>query len=293
MLNRVTNAGLGDTAQRTLQNAMQRLATAQDKASSLKQISRPSDDPLAAAEAMAVRSEQRANIQFDRNAQDAAGWLTSIDGAFGTATTALHKIRDLTVLGANDGALNQANKDAIAIELESLRDTLLGAANTRHMGRNVFAGTSDSPMAVGANYALPQGSASVERRIGATTTIRVDADGAAAFGSGTASVFALVDDIIKDLKNGTNISARIGEVDTHLKSVLAAQAETGVRHATVLMAERSLLDDSVALEARRSSIEDYDLGTAALELKMQEVAYQAALSAAAKTLQPSLMDFLR
>ena len=78
-----------------------------------------------------------------------------------------------------------------------------------------------------------------------------------------------------------------------MQDLLAAQATVGATHATVLAAEESLLGDAVSLEGRRAGLEDIDLASAILELKTQEVSYQAALSATARTLQPSLMDFLR
>ncbi len=49
----------------------------------------------------------------------------------------------------------------------------------------------------------------------------------------------------------------------------------------------------VNLAAQRSGIEDIDLAAIIIEIQQQEVAYQGALGAAAKVLQPSLMDFLR
>lgn len=300
MINRITNAGIGAAAQRNLHNAMQRLATAQTKAASLEAISRPSDDPGGTATAMAVRSELRANEQYSRNVQDATGWLATADTALGKATTALNRVRDLTVRGANDGSMSPANKEAIAIELESLHDTLLDAANTRYMGRSIFAGTSNSAAAFqkgpDGTYAFTGSGGTVERRTGANTTVRVDADGMAAFGPGKEdgeTVFNLITSIITDLRSGTSISGRIGDVDAKMRQVRDAQTSVGVRHASVLSAADALRDDAVALEGRRSAVEDIDLGSAALDLKMQEVAYQAALSASARTLQPTLMDFLR
>lgn len=300
MINRITNAGIGAAAQRNLHNAMQRLATAQTKAASLEAISRPSDDPAGTATAMAVRSELRANEQYSRNVQDATGWLATADTALGKATTALNRVRDLTVRGANDGSMSPANKEAIAIELESLRETLLDAANTRYMGRSIFAGTSNAADAFqkgpDGTYAFTGSGGTVERRTGANATVRVDADGMAVFGPGKEdgeTVFNLITSIITDLRSGTSISGRIGAVDAKMQQVRDAQTSVGVRHASVLSAADALRDDAVVLEGRRSAVEDIDLGSAALDLKMQEVAYQAALSASARTLQPTLMDFLR
>ena len=42
-----------------------------------------------------------------------------------------------------------------------------------------------------------------------------------------------------------------------------------------------------------SSIEDADIAQVMMNLQAQQVAYQAALSATARAIQPSLADFLR
>jgi flagellar hook-associated protein 3 FlgL len=52
------------------------------------------------------------------------------------------------------------------------------------------------------------------------------------------------------------------------------------------------VNESVSLEAQRADVEDVDLGKAILDLKAQELSYQAALAVTARALQPSLMDFL-
>lgn len=291
-MTRITTSALSFNAERNLAAAAARLATIQDKIGSNKQISRPSDDPAGAAEAMAVRTEQRQNAQFSRNAADANGWLSSTDVALSAATSLLHRVRDLTAQGANDGALGPEAREAIALELDQLREQMVGVANTQYRGRFLFAGTSDAGSALDANLQFSQGS-EVLRRIGPNSSVRVDADGAAAFGQGQDSVFSLISAIAQDLRNGVNVSSRLETVDAHLQNILATQASVGASHATVRTAEQSLLGDAVNLEARRAGTEDIDLATAILELKSQEVAYQAALSAAARTLQPSLMDFLR
>ncbi|WP_222123005.1 hypothetical protein, partial [Staphylococcus epidermidis] len=84
---------------------------------------------------------------------------------------------------------------------------LVSVANSKHLGRNIFAGNSDADAAFTpgtardpANPADPgtppvfqgTGISPVERRISATQTVRVDADGEAIFGSDAGSVFATV-----------------------------------------------------------------------------------------------------
>jgi len=293
-ITRVTHGSTVAAAQRNLQTAMHRLASIQDKAATLKEISRPSDNPGAAAEAMAVRGAQRAADQHSRNVDNANGWLTTADSALSTATNLLHQVRDLTMSGANQGVLPQSARDALAVQLENLHGELLGAANSRYMGRSVFAGTSDAATAFGSDGSFNGiANSEVTRRVGENTTVRVDADGAAAFGEGADSVFATVQGLAEDLRAGNPVGARLAEVDAHLRNVLATQATLGATHAAVLRAEDSLADQKVTLEARRSGLEDADLATVALDLQTQELAYRAALAASAKVIQPSLMDYLR
>jgi len=47
------------------------------------------------------------------------------------------------------------------------------------------------------------------------------------------------------------------------------------------------------LTSQLSDVEDIDLPKTISDMQLQQVAYQAALSAGAKVVQPSLVDFLR
>lgn len=50
---------------------------------------------------------------------------------------------------------------------------------------------------------------------------------------------------------------------------------------------------TVERKAALAEVESVDLPGTLVEMQMQEVAYQAALGATAKVIQPSLLDFLR
>ena len=300
MISRVTNQTVMRAAQQNLQHSMSELAKLQDRATSLQKIGKPSDDPIGTADSMRVRAEQQQNDQYSRNISDGTGWLNTVDSALTTATGLLQKIRDLTVQGANDGSMSAEAKEAVAIQLEGLKTELLNSANTKYLGRTVFAGTSDSGFAFsdatpapGYAYASAGITGTVERKIDSSTTVRVDVTGTDVFGEGATSVFALVDTIVADLRGGTNVNPRIAEIDTHLNAVLGQHGTVGARHAQLLRAEETNMERSGSLEAQRSGIEDVDLGEVVLELKLQEVTYQSALAVTARVLQPTLMDFLR
>ncbi len=294
MISRVTNQTLMLSAQQNLQSNQARLAQLQDQASTLKAFSRPSDDPTATASSLRVRGQQAASAQYSRNIDNGNGWLNTIDTALTGTTDILRKVRDLTVQGSN-GPLSQAGKNAIAIELDALKSDLLAQANTTFMGRTVFAGNSDTGAAF-TNTTPPiytgTGS-SVDRRIGDGTTVRVDADGAAIFGTGTGSAFTLIDTIASNLRSGTDISTNLPAIDDRLNAVISQHAQVGSRSAQIQKAQSMNKQQQLALETQRSGIEDIDLSKAILDLQLQQTNYQAALAVTAKVLPPTLMDFLK
>lgn len=294
MLPRVTQQTLMIGAQRNLQAGAAKLAELQEKAMTLNKISKPSDDPVAVADSMQVRAQQRATEQFGRNIDNGDGWLTMTDSALSNSASILNRVRDLTIQGANDGTMSIEAKESIASELQALKSDLLNQANTQYLGRNIFAGSSDAAQAFAADgtFAGVPG-ADVQRRVGADLTVRVDTDGQAVFGSGADSVFAVIDRISADLRGGVNVGARLTELDTRSKALIAGQSDNGARQAQLSRAAEGNDLMTTSLEAQRSRIEDGDLGQAILDLKLQDVSYQAALAVTAKVLPNTLMDFLR
>lgn len=296
MLGRVTNQTAALASSRMLQANAARLAQLQGQASSLQAISVPSDDPTATGQSLLVRGQQAANAQYSRNADNGVGWLATTDSALSDTKNILDRVRFLTVQGANDGAMSATAKEAIATELDGLKTDLLASANTSFQGRSVFAGSSDAGAAFTPGtppvFTGITGS-SVQRRIADGTTVQVDTDGAAVFGTGADSVFSMIDSISADLRAGVNIGGKLADIDTRLTAVRGAWGDVGTRQAQLERAQDTLKNTSVSLENQRSGIEDLDLSKVALDLQTQQVTYQAALAVTAKVIQPTLMDFLR
>lgn len=295
MISRVTQQTVQRSTLANLQMNLGRMSELQGRMSGGKVITKPSDDPSGTGQAMHLRADRRAAEQYARNADDGAGWLATIDGALQSSVSALRSARNLTVQGSNDGSMSPVARQAIAVELEGIRDELIDQANTRYNGRAVFAGTSDASETFTAGTYAWQGSATgaVERRLGAAQTVRVDQDGAAAFGEGTDSVFALIDKVVADLRSGLNTSSHLAAIDDRMTAMLGELADVGARHNQVMGAQTALKKTTMDLSHQLSGIEDIDLAEIIVELQMQEVAYQGALGATARVLQPSLMEFLR
>jgi flagellar hook-associated protein 3 FlgL len=298
MLGRITNQQMLVSSQRNLTSSRALLARLQEQTASGRAITKPSDDPSATASIMRIRSEQRAVTQYSTNIADGTAWLSTVDTTLSTSEDLLRQARDLTLQGANGGSMTPAAREAIATQLDGIKSDLLKQANTTYLGRSVFAGSSSAAQAFSSEDAtVPYefsgaAGATVTRRINDSESIAVDADGAAAFGSGTDSVFTLIDTIAADLRSGADVSGRITELDAHRDNVITQHALVGARYARMEQAQETNLSQSVALETQRSGIEDADPAKTIIDLKAQELTYQTALAVTARALQPTLLSYL-
>jgi len=295
MIPRVTQQTVQRQTLANLQGNLSAMAALQAQMSSGKKISTPSDDPAGASDLLRLRGEQRAIAQQTRNATDGGSWLTTVDTALSSTLDQLRRARDLTVQGGN-GALGQVSRDALATEIDGVRDGLVQQANATYLGRTVFAGTSDAGVAFDPTTYAFTGSPTanpVERRVGPTATVRVDSDGAAVFGDGPNSVFALLDQVSATLRAGGNPTSYLDALDARMESMLTEVASVGARQDQVLSATSNLQSKDLDVKSQLSGVEDIDLAKTIMELQMQELAYNGALGAASKVIQHSLQDFLR
>jgi flagellar hook-associated protein 3 FlgL len=301
VISRVTHQTVQRSTLANLQVNLSRIADLQGRLSGGKVITKPSDDPAGTASALRLRGDLRVTQQYQRNADDGVGWLTTVDASLQASVTALRQVRNLVVQGASTGASGPVPRAAIAAELEGLRDALLEQANSTYLGRPVFAGTTSA----GHAYEVTPGdpptyewlgheAGSVQRRVGPATTVRADSDGRLAFGDGDDSVFALIDRIVAELRaEDGEVGHFLADIDVRMEKMLAELADVGARYKQLTAAQVATEEAMVGLKGQIAAIEDIDLAEALVELQSQEVAYQAALGATARVLQPSLLDFIR
>ena len=290
---RITNQMQASYVTRSLQSNLARIAELQEQGTSGRKLTRASSDPSSAADALAIRGRLAAEQQYDRNIANGEGWLATLDSTLGTVTDIVQRVRDLVLQGASDTTSTEG-REAVAAELVELRDELLRQSNSTYLGRTVFAGTSDEGVAFRDDYSFTGGGgAPVERRIGVDSTVRVDVDGAAVFGTGSGSVFALLDSVAADLRAGNGTGGHLAAVDARLDAVLTQHTTVGARQNQLERAADTNLGNRTSLETRRGAIEDVDLAELAIDLQLKQVAYQATLSIGATLLQPSLLDYLR
>jgi len=299
-IQRVPTTQAGRLMNHNIQQAYSRLVTLQDQLSSGKLLQRASDGPAQVMTAMGYRGELRRAGQYERATSDAQGWLNTADSTLQTAVTYLQRVRDLVVQATN-GSQDENARAAAATELRSLRDGLLQLANTSYRGRPIFSGTVNAATApYDASMAYAGNAGVVERNVAPGVTIQVNATGPEVFGvdaggpSYTGNAFEVISQLADDLEAGNVSEARHGldAVDATLDRIYGVQASLGARSRRVddVLARNG--EVTLEIQSQLAGVEDIDLPRTIIDVKAQEMAYQAALAATAKVIQPSLLQFL-
>ena len=90
-----------------------------------------------------------------------------------------------------------------------------------------------------------------------------------------------------------NIQDALAELQGALDAVLDARATVGARQNRLDMMDSRYNDERTTLSELRSKLGDVDMAEAIMNFNVRESVYQAALGAAARVMQPTLLDFLR
>jgi flagellar hook-associated protein 3 FlgL len=304
MSTRITNSMISRSVLSDLNEVSTKLARTQQRMSSGKQITRPSDDPYGTSRALTLRSDVAATQQYQRNVGEAVGWQNITDAALSKINDALHRARELTIQGASDSA-GQAARNSAAAEIDQLIEAVKGEANASYGGRYVFAGTDTStrPYAVGGADVYAGNTAAVAREIGPGVAVQVNVDGQSLLGDGQAAndgkLLDALRDIAQHLRGGTPADAnalRNGDLkalDTNLDALTQARATVGATTNRLEAADARLSQTEEAATKLLSDVEDADMAQTLVDFSMQQNVYQSALHAGANIIQQSLLDWLR
>jgi flagellar hook-associated protein 3 FlgL len=302
-MTRVTPATLNGGVMAGLQSSLSRLQQTQEQLASGRRLSRPSDSPVDTVAAMQLRAERKQADQLARNIDDGLAWLDTTDQALGQTSTLLNRVRSLVLAGAS-GTNGPDERRAMAAEVDQLRQAVLGIANTQYLGRPVFAGTQDTAAAFDPTTGAYAGNAAGVRRTispdSGSGTVAVSVPGDQAFtillhDAAAAGGAGVLTRITEALRSGdlTALGTALTDLDSASESLRSTQSTVGARTNRLLSVQASGEIRADAVAAKLSGVEGIDLAKTITDLTLQQTAYQAALGAAAKVVQPSLMDFLR
>lgn len=300
---RVTSATLSRSVMDGLQANLARMQHTQAQLASGRRINRMSDSPVDAAAAMRLRAEQAGNEQLGRNIDDGLNTLGVADSTLTSMSPQIVRIRQLVVAGLNS-TNGPTEREAMAVEVDQIKAGLIDLANTQYLGRPIFAGTQDVPAAYDTSTGQYLGNGkAVQRSVSTDGSTRLDVTvtGPATFSTlfsdasdpTGAGLLSRISAALRAPGGPAALNAELTNLDTASATMQDARSLVGARFNRLLSIQSGGETRLDAVTAKLTAAENIDLPKTIIDMQIQSTSYQAALGAAAKIIQPSLLDFLR
>jgi flagellar hook-associated protein 3 FlgL len=303
---RISTLQIYDSGTARISELQSALATTQLHIATGKSLLTPSDDPVAAAQAIAVSQAQSLNTQYASNRVQVRNSVGLVEGTLSSVTDALQSVRDLLV-SADNATFDDAQRNILATELTSRFAEILGLANTRDaQGNYLFSGyqLSTAPFvetATGASYQGDSGQQFVQ--VDSNRQLALSNPGDSVFQGGGQDVFQTLKDMITLLQTpvvtqadqdalAAGLVSGIAEIDKALDNVLNVRASLGNRLQELDTLDLAGTDRAVQYSAILSEIQDLDYTQAITQLSLQETTLEAAQQSFVRTTSLSLFNFL-
>lgn len=300
---RITNSMVSRNVLMDINNTADRLNRTRSKASSNREIDRPSDDPAGAARALKLRESIDGTQQHQRNANDALSFLNAAEIGLDGITQVIQEVRDLIIQGSNDVVTPTAS-EALATKVRHLIEEAKHFGNATVAGRYVFGGTETTTAPYPPTAPPPAApdvyvgnNDRISREIGPGVSVSINQPGSAVLGTGTpGDLLSVLRSIADNLQTGNRAALRSTDLvalDGRLDSILGVRADNGAITERLDAAISRLDQFEESTLGQLSDTEDADFAKVMITLNTQQTAYEAALKAGANIAQASLMDFLR
>jgi flagellar hook-associated protein 3 FlgL len=296
---RVTFNTLFRNSLRDVQRTGAEFARAQQQVSSGKRLQQASDDPSAAATGLRERNEIRSVDRY-REANDSVdSRLHVVDSVL---TDVIKSVTTAQTRGASGRStiLTAEQREAIALEIEGVKEAIYTAVNTSYRGIYLFAGADNTAAPytrAGATVSAYQGDADIVHvDVSRTSSAAVTVDGGSLMqGSASSDLFQSLDALAAAVRAGdmTAIDSGLTELEQAFNRATSAQSRVGAT-LSALPAEKARLDQlRRASDSRRSQAEEISLAEAISEMSRADQAQKVAIAAAGTSQKASLMDYLR
>jgi flagellar hook-associated protein 3 FlgL len=292
---RVTEKMVFENSLAQTERSRENMDKAQNEVGSGKRVEHPGDDPAAAALAVGHSVDQARFAAVGKNAQQAADELNQADTALEGIGTAASRALQLATQFGNDsyGATDRASG---AQAIDGILQQTVGLLNTTYSGRYIFGGSKDGsvPFDASGNYLGDSVARSVEVAPGLYQTSSLDANTLVKGGGTGVDFLKTLSDLSTALKNndGDAIRSSIGNINTAINQINAGRTQAGMGvdafQAAVSTADAAVSDETV----RIGKLMDADIIDATTRLTSAQYALNATLTAAAKTMNMSLVDKL-
>ena len=138
---RISTSQIYNSGALNIQRNQSSLYKLHNQMSTGRRILTPEDDPVAAAQALMLNQAQQVNAQHLSNQGAAASQLGLVDSQLSSLINVLQNVRERVVQAGNTATLADAERQAIATELEVRLGEIVGIANAQNStGDYLFSG---------------------------------------------------------------------------------------------------------------------------------------------------------
>ncbi|WP_034456175.1 flagellar hook-associated protein FlgL [Buttiauxella noackiae] len=305
---RISTAMMYQQNMRGITNSQSEWLRYGEQMSTGKRVTKPSDDPIAASQAVVLSQAQAQNSQYALARTFATQKISLEENVLGQVTTAIQSAQEKIVYAGN-GTLSDDDRASLATDLEGIRNQILNLANsTDGNGRYIFAGykTDSAPFSdVAGKITYGGGDTAVVQSVDASRTMTVGHLGSEIFesltsnavpepGAGTSekSLFNMLDSAIATLRTPTegldetqkaDLDAAIDKTNRGLKNslnnVLTVRAELGTQLNELDKLDELGSDRALGQAQQMSDLVDVDWNSAISSYVMQQAALQASYKA--------------
>ena len=281
-----------------LQRSRLQMLTSQEQISSQKRVTNPSDDPSAFGQIVLDKSALSQTTQWVRNINFGTSRVNAADQALGQVQNLITRVRELTIQASSD-TTSAEGRQSIAKEVRQLQRQLVQLGNTEVAGQAIFGGTKTDvqPFTItsGDTVAYQGNSETQSIAVGEKQTVQILVPGSSIFTGSTTNMFDSLRDLLTALEsnNRSGIQAGLGNLDLATAQISDVQGTVGALANRLQVTHDALDTATLTITKSISDNQDADLATAITQLRLQEVAVQAASETFTKIFDSSLINYLR
>jgi flagellar hook-associated protein 3 FlgL len=317
---RVTENTNYDTVRDSIRRTKERMEGLQYQSATLRKLNQPSDDPIAAAKIMELRTDKMNNEQFQMNGKIAEAFLNNTDHAMGELSEIVMRAKEIALNQSSEASSSEDTRLGVAEEVTQLFKQAVSVANRKIGDRFIFGGykTQKPPVDQDGKYLGDDGQMTVE--VGGGVFISMNIPGIDAFNSHpkkAAQAQAGYSDslpreeedpsqenvnIFDELQN-FRIGLLTGDIegirntlerfDSIYGKLVATRAKIGSRLQGLQSTNQSMERHNVTNALLSSSLEDADMAQVVSDLGKEETIFRSALASSKRLVQPTLLDFLK
>lgn len=296
----ISNEALIQTLTGQMAAQVSSIADLQMQLSSGQMLNKPSDNPAAVTQVMALSSQAKQLTSWQTNVDTAKSWLGIANSTANNVLESLQSARSLLLQASNQGVQSPTTFAALGTQLKGVSANLLGLSNTQYEGRAIFAGTAATQQAYDANGNFLGNTDSPSTVIGPGSgvgqTVNLSVAGTALFGVGASNAFATLSGAVTALLSGTpssaSLSSAINALDAVISSAQQNSAVLGEASQMVSSASSALTTQIANVQSNQANLENVNVATAVTQLTSETTSYQAALWAASRAIPETLVRFL-